>query len=131
MMLCEFPTYPTIPASDLSRARRFYEETLGLDVEQVTPAGVMYGAKTSALFVYQSTFAGTNKATAAGFQVADLRTTVAELKARGVRFEEYDMGGDMKTVGGIMESPEGPAAWFKDTEGNIIGLFQPARRAMG
>ena len=131
MMLCEFPTYPTIPASDLSRARHFYEETLGLDADEVTPAGVMYRTKDSALFVYPSSFAGTNKATAAGFQVADLRTTVAELKARGVRFEEYDMGGEMKTVGSIMDSPDGPAAWFKDTEGNIIGLFQPTRRTMG
>jgi predicted enzyme related to lactoylglutathione lyase len=129
MMLCEFPTYPTIPASDLSRARHFYEDTLGLDADQVTPAGVMYRTKDSAIFVYPSTFAGTNKATAAGFQVKDLRATVAELKSRGVRFEEYDMG-EMKTVDSIIDSPDGPAAWFKDTEGNIIGLFQP-RQTMG
>jgi predicted enzyme related to lactoylglutathione lyase len=130
MMLCEFPTYPTIPASDLARARHFYEDTLGFDADQVSAGGVMYRTKDSALFVYPSTFAGTNKATAAGFQVRDLKSTVAELKARGVRFEEYDMG-EMKTVGGIMDSPDGPAAWFKDTEGNIIGLFQPKMASLG
>ena len=125
-MLCEFPTYPTIPASDLTRARRFYEETLGFDAEQVSPAGVMYRSRSAALFVYPSSFAGTNKATAAGFQVADLLATIKELKGRGVRFEEYDLP-NVKTVGGIMKSPDGDAAWFKDTEGNIIGLFQSDR----
>ena len=87
-MLRDFQTYPTLPASDLARARRFYEETLGFTVDLVTPAGVMYRAKGSMLFVYPSSFAGTNKATAAGFRVDDLPATVAELKARGVRLEE-------------------------------------------
>ena len=121
-MLCEFPTYPTIPAADLGRARQFYEKTLGLDVEQVSDAGVMYKSGGASLFVYPSTFAGTNKATAAGFRVADLSATVTELQARGVRFEEYDMPG-IKTVNGVTKTPDGEAAWFKDSEGNIIGLF--------
>jgi predicted enzyme related to lactoylglutathione lyase len=125
-MLCEFPTYPTIPASDLTRARHFYEETLGFDAEEVSAAGVMYRSRSSTLFVYPSSFAGTNKATAAGFQVVDLPATVKELKGRGVRFEEYDLP-NVKTVGGIMKTPDGDAAWFKDTEGNIIGLFQSDR----
>ncbi|MGD0408706.1 MAG: VOC family protein [Candidatus Limnocylindrales bacterium] len=122
-MLRDFQTYPTLPASDLARARRFYEETLGFTVDSVTPAGVMYRAKGSMLFVYPSSFAGTNKATAAGFRVDDLPATVAELKARGVRLEDYDQP-DFKTVGGIFRSPEGLLAWFKDSEGNIIGLAQ-------
>ena len=122
-MLCEFPAYPTIPASDLARARRFYEQTLEFDADQVSPSGVMYRSKDSALFVYPSANAGTNKATAAGFTVADLRATVADLKRRGVRFEEYDFG-DFKTVDGIARTPDGLSAWFKDSEGNIIGLVQ-------
>jgi catechol 2,3-dioxygenase-like lactoylglutathione lyase family enzyme len=126
-MLCEFPTYPTIPAADLSRARQFYEKTLGFDPDQVTPAGVLYRSKSSALFLYPSAFAGTNKATAAGFQVSNLPATVAELQGRGVRFEEYDMP-DFKTVNGIAANPDGSkAAWFKDTEGNIIGLIETER----
>jgi predicted enzyme related to lactoylglutathione lyase len=122
-VLSDFPIYPTLPASDLARARRFYEETLGFTVDSATPAGVMYRVKDSTLFVYPSTFAGTNKATAAGFEVKDLAAAVAELKARGVRFEEYDLP-DFKTVGGIFRSPVGLASWFKDSEGNIIGLIQ-------
>ena len=122
-MLSDFRAYAVIPASDLARARRFYEETLGFVAIQVTPGGVSYRAKDSVLFVYPSEFAGTNKATAAGFTVSDIAATVAELKARGVRFEEYDMG-EFKTVGGIAETPGALGAWFKDTEGNIISLVQ-------
>ena len=123
-MLSDFPSYATLPASDLERARRFYEGTLGLTVDEVTAAGVMYKAKGSSLFVYPSTFAGTNQATAVGFRVTDLRATVAELKGRGVKFEEYSHP-TFGTVDGIARTPAGYAAWFKDTEGNIIGLFQP------
>jgi catechol 2,3-dioxygenase-like lactoylglutathione lyase family enzyme len=122
-MLSDFQSYPTIPASDLERARGFYEGKLGLVVDEVTAAGVTYRAKGSTLFLYESTFAGTNKATTAGFRVTDLPGTVAALKARGVRFEEYDFPG-FATVDGIARTPGGSAAWFKDTEGNIIGLVQ-------
>ena len=122
-MLSDFVVNATLAAADLTRARRFYEETLGFVPEQPT-GGVMYRSKDSAFFVYPSEFAGTNKATAVGFQVPDLAATVAELKARGVKFDEYDMP-DFKTVGGIATTPGGLAAWFKDTEGNTIGLIQP------
>jgi predicted enzyme related to lactoylglutathione lyase len=123
-MLSEFPINPTLPVADLARARRFYEEVLGFVPEgAATPGGVMYRAKDSALFIYPSEFAGTNKATAAGFTVADVAATVGELKARGVTFEEYNFP-DFKTVGGIAQTPGGLAAWFKDPDGNIIGLIQ-------
>ena len=124
-MLSDFVVNATLAAADLTRARRFYEETLGFVPEQPTPGGVMYHSKDSSFFLYPSEFAGTNKATAVGFQVPDLAATVAELKARGIKFDEYDMP-DFKTVGGIATTPGGLAAWFKDTEGNIIGLIQPS-----
>ena len=123
-MLTDFSVYATIPAADLARARRFYEDKLGFKAADVSPAGVMYKAHDSGLYLYASTFAGTNKATAAGFNVTNLKATVAELKAKGIAFEEYDMGGEYRTVNSIMTTPDGLAAWFKDTEGNIIGLFQ-------
>ena len=122
-MLTDFAIYATLPATDLARARRFYEEKLGFKPGEATPAGVMYEARSTSMYLYASTFAGTNKATAAGFNVTNLAAVVAELKAGGISFEEYDMG-DYKTQNGIMKTPEGLAAWFKDTEGNIIGLFQ-------
>jgi predicted enzyme related to lactoylglutathione lyase len=108
-MLSDFVVNATLAAADLTRARRFYEETLGFVPEQPTPGGVMYRSKDSAF----------------GFQVPNLAATVAELKARGIKFDEYDMP-DFKTVGGIATTPGGLAAWFKDTEGNIIGLIQPS-----
>ena len=123
-MLTDFAIYATIPAVDLARARRFYEDKLGFKPGDVNAAGVMYKVQNSGMYLYTSTFAGTNKATAAGFNVTNLTAVVAELKAKGVTFEEYDMGGEYKTVNSIMTTPDGVAAWFKDTEGNIIGLFQ-------
>jgi catechol 2,3-dioxygenase-like lactoylglutathione lyase family enzyme len=122
-MLSDFAIYPTIPAIDLDRARRFYEEKLGFKPGEVTPAGVMYQVQDSWMYLYPSTFAGTNKATAAGFNVTNLAAIVAELKAEGVAFEDYDMG-EYKTENGIMTTPMGLAAWFRDSEGNILGLFQ-------
>jgi catechol 2,3-dioxygenase-like lactoylglutathione lyase family enzyme len=123
-MLTDFAIYPTLPAVDLDRARRFYEEKLGFKAEDVSPAGVTYRIQGSSVFLYPSTVAGTNQATAAGFNVTNLVALVAELRGKGVAFEEYDMGGDYKTENGIMKTPDGVAAWFKDTEGNVIGLFQ-------
>ena len=114
-MLCEYPAFPTIPASDMARARRFYEETLGLDAERVDPDGIVYRASSSVVFLYPSAYAGTNKATAASFVVTDLPATVAELKAHGVRFEEYDLP-DVKTDNGMLRTPTGRAAWFKDSK---------------
>jgi catechol 2,3-dioxygenase-like lactoylglutathione lyase family enzyme len=122
-MLCDHHTYPTLPARDIERARRFYEDVLGFEPASVSPAGVIYDARGSRIFVYASQFAGTNEATACGFAIDDLPALVAELKSRGVRFEEYDMSTG-RTVDSIMHTPDGAAAWFKDTEGNIIGLFQ-------
>jgi len=125
-MLCDHHAYPTLPARDIERARRFYEGALGFEPEMVTTAGVLYNARGSRVLLYPSTFAGTNQATACGFEVDDLPAMVAELKGRGVKFEEYEVPG-YKTVDGIVSGPEGDAAWFKDTEGNIVGLFQPQK----
>ena len=121
-MLTDFAIYATIPATDIARARRFYEDKLGFKPADVNSAGVTYKVQNSAMYLYTSTFAGTNKATAAGFNVKDLAAIVAELKGKGIAFEEYDMGGDYKTENGIMKTPDGVAAWFKDTEGNIINI---------
>jgi catechol 2,3-dioxygenase-like lactoylglutathione lyase family enzyme len=116
----------TLPASDLTRARAFYEQTLGLKVGQESPGGgggVLYLAGTGAVFVYPSELAGTNQTTAASFLVDDLGAMVAELRGRGVTFEEYDLPG-LKTENGIAEAEGERRAWFKDTEGNILAVVQ-------
>jgi hypothetical protein len=74
--------------------------------------------------VYRSEFAGTNKATAAGFRVDDFDATVAELRSKGVVFDEVDFGEFGSTVDGVITMPgsNDKAAWFRDSEGNILSL---------
>jgi catechol 2,3-dioxygenase-like lactoylglutathione lyase family enzyme len=115
---------PTIAVSDLERARKFYEGTLGLKVKQERPDGIQYEAGGgTVLLVYPSQFAGTAKSTYMGFDVADVDQAVGELRGRGVVFEEYDMPG-LKTVNGIAEIEGEKGAWFKDPDGNILALGQ-------
>ncbi len=114
----------TLPAGDINRASKFYEEVLGFDVApQGTDGSVRVRVGKNWIMVYPSEFAGTNQATAAGIGVEDVSAAVAHLRGRGVQFEEYDMG-EIKTVDGVVTLPDGSkGAWFKDTEGNIVGLF--------
>ena len=113
----------TIPAKDVARARTFYSEKLGLEPAREASGGYIYETgKGTGFLLYESQFAGTNQATAMGFQVADFDAAVEELRGKGVTFEEYDFP-EVKTTNGVMEMPDGTkAAWFKDTEGNIIAL---------
>jgi len=125
-MLQESPMYAYIPALDVDRARKFYEEKVGLKPKQEVAGGVVYeSAGGTACFLYPTPNAGTSKASQAYWQVKDLEREVAELKSRGVTFEEYDMPG-MKTVNGIMTADGSKAAWFKDSEGNIMAVIQNA-----
>jgi predicted enzyme related to lactoylglutathione lyase len=123
-MLHKSPLYAYIPVKDLVRARKFYEGKLGLKPKQETAGGVIYEfGKRTACFMYPSPGAGTSKASQAFWQVEDIEREVAELKARGVKFEEYDTPG-MKMENSISNSGGAKAAWFKDTEGNIMALIQ-------
>jgi catechol 2,3-dioxygenase-like lactoylglutathione lyase family enzyme len=124
-MLSDAPVAPALPASDLARARAFYEGTLELSVVEENPGAVTFACGGgTVLFVYPSAFAGTNKATAAGFRVADLDAAMARLRDRGVVFEEYDLPG-LKTVEGVVTFDDGKGCFFTDTEGNILSLIQP------
>ena len=124
-MLGDFDISPSLPASDIDRAKAFYETVLGFKPQMTAPDGTFFYKSGGSRFqVYPSAFAGTNRATAAGWQVSDFDGVAAELKAKGVKFEDYDFG-EIKTVDGVMALPDGSkAAWFKDSEGNILGLFE-------
>jgi predicted enzyme related to lactoylglutathione lyase len=123
-MLQHSPIVPYIPASDIPRARKFYEEKVGLVPREEVAGGVVYEcAGGSWIFLYQSVGAGTSTASQAFWQVKDVEAEVAELKKRGVVFEEYDMPG-MKTVNGIATMDGAKGAWFKDSEGNIFAIIQ-------
>src|SRR5258708_7685901 len=123
-MLSNAPVAPTLPVVDMERAKKFYTEKLGLTVS----GGVEEGGVTldcgngTKLFLYQR---GQTKAdhTAAGFIVKDLEAEMTELRGKGVVFEEYDFPG-LKTENGIAALGKTKAAWFKDTEGNILGMTQ-------
>ena len=122
-MLQQSPMYAYIPAKDLARARKFYEEKLGLKPGRELAGGVTYEfGKGTACFLYPTPNAGTSKASQAFWQVDDVEREVRELKARGVQFEDYDMPG--KNANGIVTDGGARAAWFKDSEGNILALIQ-------
>jgi catechol 2,3-dioxygenase-like lactoylglutathione lyase family enzyme len=118
----------TLPVSNLEAARSFYTDTLGLDAVEENAGGIYFQAGSSRVFVYPSEFAGTNQATAAGFDVDDIEAAVEELRGKGVTFQEYDMPG-LKTENGIAELEGEKAAWFKDPSGNILSLGQRATPA--
>lgn len=116
--------YSYIPVKNVSRAREFYEQVLGLRPTDPKASGVIYEfASGTRCFMYPTPNAGTSQASQAFWEVADVEKEVAELKRRGVTFEEYDMPG-MKTVNSIATAGGAKAAWFKDTEGNILAVVQ-------
>jgi catechol 2,3-dioxygenase-like lactoylglutathione lyase family enzyme len=118
------PIIPYIPVKDVARARRFYEEKIGLKAKETYAGGVVYECGNGSwVFMYPSAGAGTSDASTAFWTVADVSAEVAELKARGVVFEEYDMPG-IKTVDGIATGGGAKTAWFKDSEGNILAISQ-------
>ena len=117
--------HPVLPASDLDRAKRWYAEKLGIEpVREDEYGGAEYEVGGAMFLIYRSEFAGTNKATAAGFRVDDFDATVAELRSAGVVFEDVDFGEFGSTVDGVLTMPgsNDKAAWFKDSEGNILSL---------
>jgi len=115
---------PYIPVSDVARARKFYEQKVGLRAKEEYAGGVIYECgKGSWAFIYPSAGAGTSKASTAFWAVDDVEAEVRELKARGVVFEEYDMPG-IKTVNSIATAGGAKTAWFKDSEGNILAMSQ-------
>ncbi len=122
-MLSDLEIHATIPATDLERARKFYESKLGFGAPTVAPGGLVFQCKNSWFLLYQTSFAGTAKHTLAGWETKHIEKEVADLRARGVVFEEYDLPG-LKTVNGIATTGSNKAAWFKDTEGNILGIVQ-------
>ncbi len=123
-MLSKFPIAPYIPVADVARARKFYEQKVGLRPREEYAGGVVYECgHGSIVFMYPSAGAGTSRASTAFWQVDDVEAEVAELRARGVVFEDYDMPG-LKTEHGIATGGGARTAWFKDTEGNILAVSQ-------
>jgi catechol 2,3-dioxygenase-like lactoylglutathione lyase family enzyme len=121
-----------LPAQDLDRARAFYSEKLGLDPVEERPGGLRYECAEGEFALFQSTGEPSGAHTQIAIEVEDLDAVVAELRSRGVVFEEYDFPG-FTTVNGIAEiegnypskGTADRAAWFRDSEGNVLGIGQP------
>jgi catechol 2,3-dioxygenase-like lactoylglutathione lyase family enzyme len=125
-----------LPAQDLERARRFYAEKLGLEPIDERPGGLLYRCADGDFALYSSAGASPGTFTQMGFEVDDdLDAVVSELRRRGVVFEEVDLPG-LTTIDSIAEiegnypskgSTGERAAWFRDSEGNLLGIGQPLR----
>ncbi len=111
-----------IAVKNLDIARQFYEDTIGLK-----PVGgegdevIVFRSGNSTINVYRSDYAGTNKATAVTWMLDDVEGAVSALKAKGVKFEHYDMP-DMTRKGDVHIGGDMKVAWFKDPDGNILNI---------
>ena len=116
-----------LAVSDLQRARNFYENTLGLEAAQELTGAILYRSGNSALLVYPSEYAGTNKATAAAWAVGDeFGAIVQALKDKGVTFEHYDDLPETTRDGDVHQMGDLKTVWFKDPDGNILSLVNQA-----
>ena len=123
-MLGKADATPMIAVKDIDRARKFYEDTLGLKTTDAMGGEVLtMKSGDTTISVYRSEFAGTNKATALTFDVDDIGAEVRELKDKGVFFEQYDMPG-LERQGDLYVAEGMKTAWFKDPDGNILSLFE-------
>jgi catechol 2,3-dioxygenase-like lactoylglutathione lyase family enzyme len=122
-MLHDSPISAVVAVKDLKAAKDFYEGKLGLKPGKEDPSGggIAYPCASGSLFVYESGFAGTNKATAAAWDVKDVDKVVEELKGKGISFEHYDMPG-VKMDGDVHVMGPLRAAWFTDPDGNILNI---------
>ncbi len=124
-MLQDARVSATIPASDLARAREFYEGKLGFTGSE-QPDGVRYECGQGTGFVlFLSSGASSGSHTQLSFEVDDIETEVKRLQDNGVKFEDYDTPG-LKTEHGIADIDSGRGGWIKDTEGNLIAVFKTA-----
>ena len=123
-MLGKANTTPMIAVKDLDRARKFYQDNLGLKQVDDFGEGFMLQSGDTKLSIYRSEFAGTNKATALNFDVDNIEDEVRALKEKGITFEHYELEG-LTPKGDFYEGPKGfRTAWFKDPDGNILSLME-------
>jgi catechol 2,3-dioxygenase-like lactoylglutathione lyase family enzyme len=127
-MFDQFAAVAMLPASDIERAKGWYQEKLGLTPYQESEGGLEYAVAGGTRFgVYPSQFAGTNQATAMGFEVSDLDKAADDLIAKGVTFEHFDLPYATTDDRGVAQMGPYRGFWFKDSEGNILNAFTMER----
>jgi predicted enzyme related to lactoylglutathione lyase len=125
-MLGNSPVYANIPVTDIKRATEFYSKKLGLvvEAEEMQSIALLKGGESTRVLLYERPPSKADH-TLASFVVDDIYKSVKELKTIGITFEQYDFGNGIKTnEDGVMEMGPSKAAWFKDSEGNILALNQ-------
>ncbi len=123
-MLSQSQVTCMLPVKDLARARKFYEERLALEPQGPRPDGkFIYRCGGTELALFPKPEGTKAEHTAVSFKVEDIGVAIAELKARGVAFADYDFPG-FKTIGHVCVLGSEKAAWFEDTEGNILCLHE-------
>jgi catechol 2,3-dioxygenase-like lactoylglutathione lyase family enzyme len=121
-MLPDHPVYATIPTQDVASLRRFYEDVLGFPVQRETPSTVYFDAGGGTYFaVSRSAGKASGSHTQMAFRVDDIQGEVTALRANGVTFEAYE---SPQTIDGVADVGAGWAAWLKDPDGNLIGIWQ-------
>lgn len=122
-VLREFAVGAIVPAQDMDRAIQFYQDVLGLELVRVIDGGAEFEAgQGSTLFVYPRPGSAPAEHTVAGWMVHDLYGAIDELEARGVMFEQYDLPGLQTDERGVADLGGERAAWFRDSEGNILSV---------
>jgi catechol 2,3-dioxygenase-like lactoylglutathione lyase family enzyme len=119
------PVAPIVPAKDLARAKRFYEEILGLQLASEEEGRLEFRAgHDTSIVVYPRPEGEAAEHTVAGWRVDDLEAAMEDLRSRGVSFERYDMPNLRTDDRGVVEANGMRGAWFKDTEGNILSIAE-------
>jgi len=121
-MLSDNDVVACLAVKDMAKAKEFYEGKLGLAVGMETSGGTYYKAGKTGVFVYPSQYAGSNKATAAAWNIEDVEGAVAELKGKGIEFEHYPDMPDVQLKADVHVMGDLKAAWFKDPDGNILNI---------
>lgn len=117
----------TLPARDLDRARNFYAERLGLTATSENETGIHFIVGGTRFRLFRSGGSASGSHTQLALTVRDINAQVRALRERGVSFEEYDYP-NLKTLDGIADLGYARAAWFKDSEGNLLGIAEVAAK---
>jgi catechol 2,3-dioxygenase-like lactoylglutathione lyase family enzyme len=124
-----------LPVQDLDRARAFYQDKLGLAPVEEREGGLRYLCAAGEFHLFLSTGAASGTFTQLGFEVEDIGAVVADLRSRGVVFEEFDLPPDFEVEDGIVKVEDNYPSkgvgergiWFRDSEGNLLALGQPVK----
>lgn len=125
-MLADRPVFPILLSTDMAASRRFYHDVLGLEILVEDDERLIFRCGETRLIVTRSTVGTADSQTQLAWQVADIHAAVADLRARGVRVEEYTAP-DPVTTDGIADMGYSWAAWFIDPSRNVLSVIQPKR----